>query len=318
MRLVLADGAILTRILDASYAQWNEGLSRAAYGRWWDAQLRTSWGRDHLRRFALVDGEQVLASAKRYDFDAMLDRRPVRVMGIGAVFTQPEHRRAGHARALVEQMVEAGTRDGFDFALLFSEIDPDYYRRLGFEPIDVRDRRVAVVEKPGAPATLVRCGGDRDLQNIAEIGATATERFRFHVVRPVDLIQYSLVKRRLLAGLGPHGRRELQFFVCEEGTAAVAYVVLTVSENRWTIEECGDRDPAGARVGAILQVLLAREPGVARPRIHGWLPDGFVPPQAQVVSDNPVSEVMMMRVIGAAPLPRLSRADVMYWHADLF
>jgi hypothetical protein len=26
------------------------------------------------------------------------------------------------------------------------------------------------------------------------------------------------------------------------------------------IEECGDRDPSGARVGAILQALIAREP----------------------------------------------------------
>ena len=30
--------------------------------------------------------------------------------------------------------------------------------------------------------------------------------------------------------------------------------------NGWTLEEAGDRDPAGARLGAMLQVLVAREP----------------------------------------------------------
>ena len=51
-----------------------------------------------------------------------------------------------------------------------------------------------------------------------------------------------------------------EFFVAEEGASAVAYVVLNVNANGWTLEEAGDRDPAGARLGAMLQVLLAREP----------------------------------------------------------
>jgi hypothetical protein len=41
----------------------------------------------------------------------------------------------------------------------------------------------------------------------------------------------------------------------------------------------GDRDPSGARVGAILQALIAREPVQHRPTIRAWLPHGFVAPQ---------------------------------------
>ena len=40
----------------------------------------------------------------------------------------------------------------------------------------------------------------------------------------------------------------------------MAYVVLSQNQFGWTLEEAGDRDPAGARLGAILQVLVAREP----------------------------------------------------------
>ena len=318
MTLVPAEGALVDQILSASFPIWNEGLTREAYARWWRAQLATSWGRANLRRVALVDGGRVLASAKRYNFAAVLDGRAVRVLGIGAVFTQPEVRGQGHARMVVEQMVETGRREGFDFALLFSEIGPAYYEQLGFEAIRTAECDLEVSEKPGAPATLVRAGEDRDLPALEAIGRDAAAPFRFHLVRGRDLIQYGIAKKRLLAGLGPHGRRELQFFVSEEGTAAVAYVVLTAEDGAWTIEECGDRDPSGARVGAILQVLLAREPAAGRPRIRARLPHGWTPPQVRRVNERAASEIMMMRALGSEPLPKLGPADLLYWQADVF
>jgi len=87
----------------------------------------------------------------------------------------------------------------------------------------------------------------------------------------------------------------------------------------WTIEECGDRDPSGARVGAILQALIAREPAENRPSIGGWLPSGFVPPQITIVSAKPSAETVMMRslkfpVVG----PQLSGDEVLYWRGDTF
>jgi len=45
----------------------------------------------------------------------------------------------------------------------------------------------------------------------------------------------------------------------------------------------GDRDPSGARAGAILQGLIAREPAERRPTIRGWLASGFLPPQVTIV-----------------------------------
>ena len=87
----------------------------------------------------------------------------------------------------------------------------------------------------------------------------------------------------------------------------------------WTLEGCGDRDPSGARVGAILQALIARESVEHRPTIRGWLPTGFVPPQVTIASANPSTEVMMLRSLGSTVLqPRLSRDDVLYWRGDIF
>ena len=96
-------------------------------------------------------------------------------------------------------------------------------------------------------------------------------------------------------------------------------MVVSAEGTTWTLEECGDRDPSGARVGALLQALIAREPAEHRPTIRGWLPPGFLPPQLTVVSSTPSADIMMARMLGStAALPQLGAADVLYWHNDVF
>src|SRR5579871_657974 len=283
--IVPAEGPILDEILTATFDIWHEELTRAAYPRYYKGQLQTPWARTHLRRWAMVDGSAVLASAKTYAFDAMLDGRDVRVVGVGAVFTQPTHRGRGHARALMEQLLQRAAADGFDLALLFSEIGAEYYARLGFVTIPTFDLELRVREDPrrGAPATLVRFGDDQDVANLAAMCETRAAPFRFGLRRTRDLIQYAIAKKRLLAGLSAPGERGVEFFVAEEGGSAVAYAVSSLRGGQWTIEEAGDRDPAGARLGAILQALIARDPAAPRPRITGWLPATLRPPQLDCV-----------------------------------
>jgi predicted N-acetyltransferase YhbS len=327
-QLVDANRAVLPGILNDTYEIWNEGLDRTAYGRYYTAQLATAWGKSRLSRTALVDGGQVLASAKEYRFDAVLDGRPIRVLGIGAVFTPPPNRGRGHARDLLKRLLERAAGDGYDLALLFSEIAPGYYARLGFSPVERREvlLRVKEDDRRGAPATLVRAGEDRDLADIAAMNATRAEPFRFHLNRDRDWVQYSIAKRRLLAGLGPPGRREVHFFIAEEGASAVAYVVILAGRGaaadtvEWTIDQLGDRDPSGARVGAILQAMIAREPAERRPVIKAWLPADFLPPQIEAMSESKPLDVMMIKplTIKGTPQTPLSARDVIYWHGDLF
>jgi GNAT superfamily N-acetyltransferase len=322
IELVAAEGPLLDEILASSFEIWSEGLSRSAYTKYNAAQRTTPWGRAHLRHWALVDGGQLLASAKEYLFDATLDGRAIRACGIGAVFTQPRHRGRGHARALIERLIERAAVDGCDLALLFSEIDPAYYARLGFTPIPTCDLDLRIVEssRHGAPAMLVRSGDDRDLTDLAAMGDVRASPYRFHLNRDRDLIHYAIAKKRVMAGLDASGARAVQFFVAEEGAAAVAYAVIRVRGSEWTLDEAGDRDPSGARVGAILQVLLARDPAEQRPSIKAWLPAGFRPPQIEIVAERPSKEVMMIRPLTARgtlvmPLPT---AAVFYWFGDLF
>jgi GNAT superfamily N-acetyltransferase len=320
--LVEADGAILERVLDDTYGIWNDGLSRHAYARFYTAQIATVWGRAHLKRLVLLNRDDILASAKLYQLDAILDGVPLKVAGIGAVFTTPAARGRGAARELIDRLLERAAADGAELALLFSEIGPGYYARLGFEPIATVDRQLRVTESAryGAPMTMVRGGDDRDLRDIAALDAARAEPFRFHLTRDRDLVQFAIARKRLLAGLGSPGVRAVHFFVAEEGASAVAYVVIGVHGTEWTIEEIGDRDPAGARAGAILQALIAAEPAEKRPSITGWLPDGFLPPQVTIVGERPSAETMMIRPLGdrGRMATALTAPDVCYWQADLF
>lgn len=319
MRLVLADEALRERIQDATFPIWNEGLTRPAYGRWNEAQMRTAWGRERLHRMALLDASgRWLASLKRYRFAARLDGEAIDVAGVGAVFSPPELRGRGYARQAVEEMLAGEARRGAALATLFSEIGADYYARLGFHAVPLQEVLLSVDRKDGAPAMLVRAGTDADLANIAAMHEARAGRVRFALARTPDLIQYSIAKRRLLAGLGAPGRRQTHFFVAEEGLMAVAYVVITVDEHGWFVEEAGDRDPAGARLGAMLQVLVAREPAERVPPIRAWWPAAFpVPPQVTIVSRAEPHDIFMVRPLRGGVRP-LAPADVFYWHSDYF
>ena len=318
--LVPATGPLLEQILRESFPLWGEGLSFPQYVRFWEAQLRTPWGASHLDRVALVEDGAVLSSAKRYDLGARIDGRIRRVLGIGAVFTSPERRGRGSARRLLTMMLDAAVAEGYEFAMLFSEIAPAFYEALDFVPITLTESRLRVKRGKGSPMVLIRSGDDRDIPALAEMSASRAAKARLALDRTEDWIRYGLAKRRLHSGLGPAGVREVEFLVTEEAHTAVAYVISTVAGGRWFIEEAGDRDPSGARVGAMLEAMLARTPHLEQPDIRAWLPHGFVPPQIEILDQQPTTEVLMMRPLRdrTLPLPPIAAEDVVYWRSDYF
>ena len=319
--VVPATGAVLEQVLADTFPLWNDGLSRENYAKSWTAQLKTPWGQSHLDRVALVDGPHVMCSAKRYDLSLRLDGRIRRVLGIGAVFTPPAHRGRGCARELITRLLDTAVTEGQEFAMLFSEIAPAFYERLDFVPVPLLESTLEVDQKRGgAPAMLVRSGDDRDLPAIVEMSAARSEQARLALDRSEDFVRFGVTRKRLNSGLAPIGRRTTEFLVVEEGHQAVAYLVSTAQDGRWMIEEAGDRDPSGARLGAMLQVMLARHPSERLPEIKCWWPQGLVPPQVKVVAASPTQEVLMIRPLRdrILPLPPLAAPAVVYWHADYF
>ncbi len=319
MNVVVAEGPLLDQIIGLTHQIWSEGLTQRAYAQWNAAQLRTPWGRQHLQRFALVDDNgHLLATAKRYRYRARLDGRAGWMAGIGAVFTPHLRRGNAYASQLIERLLEAERRDGVLFASLFSEIGTAYYERLGFVAVPLDEVTVRVERRDGAPAMLVRAGDDRDLAALEAMHKVRSADARFTLNRDRSMIHYALAKKRLLAGLGPLGLRQVEFVVAEEGATAVAYALLHENAHGWTLEEAGDRDPAGARLGAMLQVLVAREPSAPLPLIRTLWPSAFpVPPQLTLTDRSAAREVFMVRPLADVSMPEKPQ-DVFYWHSDYF
>jgi GNAT superfamily N-acetyltransferase len=321
LQVVPATGAVLEQVLNDTFPLWNDGLARNNYGKAWAAQLKTPWGSQHLDRVALVDGPHVLCSAKRYDFSVRVDGRIRRVLGIGAVFTATAHRGRGFARDLLTRILDTAVTEGQEFAMLFSEIAPAFYEQLDFVPVPLLQWTLEVDQKRGgAPAMLVRSGDDRDLPAIVEMSAARSVDARLALDRNEDMIRFEIARKRIHSGLTPSGYRNTEFLVVEEGQKAVAYLVSTEQDGRWMIEEAGDRDPAGARLGAMLQVMLARHPSERLPEIRCWWPQSLMPPQLKVAAATPTHEVLMIRPLRdrILPLPPLTASEVVFWHADYF
>jgi len=312
-------GPILDQIYDLTWAIWSDGLTRADYERYNRAQMGTAWGAAHLDRVALVEDGRLLASAKRYRLTMSLGGADVPTIGIGAVFTPPGLRGRGYAAALVELIIEKAGEEGCGLALLFSEIDPVFYARLGFErvPIVEAELTLGVQRREGAPAVLMRGGDDHDIDEIASMHEARAARYAFALRRPPDYVRYAISKRRLLAAFGKPGVRHVEYFVTEEGGRAVSYIVVTRGPEGHVLEEWGDRDPSGARVGAMLQVLAARAPAEDAVPLTTWLPHDFAPPQLARTAERAPAVHAMVRGIGRAT-PRLAPEDVFYLRADSF
>ncbi len=322
LSVVAAAGGLLEQILDQTFPVWGEGLAREAYGKYNRAQAATPWGAANLRRVALVDEDgRLLASAKRYDLVASLDGERVKAMGLGAVFTPVVHRGHGYASELLRLMMDAAAGEGFRLALLFSEIAPSYYEHLGFRRLPVNQVSLSVLpgKRPGPLAISMRSGDQGDVRSIVEMNASARDGYRFALVRDADYVSFAIAKKRLLAASGAPDHRRVEFFVVEEGGRAAAYVVLLEAGGFAMVTECGDRDPSGARVGAMLQTIFARD-AAAVLHLRAWLPPNFVPPQVEVVAHEVPPVAMMMRPLGRQvwPAPPLDPRDVLWWHADAF
>ena len=310
----MARGALLDRVLDARWQDSGEGLTRQAFGRFHAARIKTAWASSFQSTFALIAGETMLASAERYQLAGVFDGRAMRVCGIGSVWSEPSAQGAAHARALVEALLDGATAAGMEIALLFSATAGDAERH-DFQAVPLTDLTLAVTQsRRGAPMTTVRGGEERDLAAIVAMGRVRAGAHRLHLDRDVDFLQYVITTKRLLAGFGPPNARQLHFFIAEEGITAAAYVIVSAVGHAWTLEECGDRDPSGARVGALLQALIAREPAERRPTIQAWLPPGFQPPQVTIASATPSSATIGVRLLNSgAIVPPLAAADALFW-----
>ena len=174
----------------------------------------------------------------------------------------------GAAKELLTRMMETAEAEGFEFAALFSEIAPRIYEQLDFVPgaahrVPARRRSARAAGRRrcwcGA-ATIGTCRRSPRFQRRARAGA--------RLARGAQRGLHQARHRQEAAARGPGAAGPARSGVPRQRGRPPAGRLhrVRVTQGTWFIEDAGDRDPSGARLGAMLQVMLARHPGEAAAR----------------------------------------------------
>ena len=172
----------------------------------------------------------------------------------------------------------------------------------------------------GPPAVLVRSGEDRDVPAIADISA-APGQPRASCAGAQRGLHRPRHRQETAPGRPGASGPPRSGVPGQRGKPPAGGLLVCVSHlGTWFIEDAGDRDPSGARLGAMLQLMLSRHSGEAPPGIRGWLAALAAPatdpgqrrePDAGGPDDPPLKDCTL-------PLPPLSAAEVIFWHGDYF
>lgn len=231
---------------------WGGGLEEDKFVAFQRRLAAAPEAKGRYRMFGLFPrGEETLLSGmKAYEFEGAFRGAALRILGIGAVFTPSRLRKRGHAARMLHLAMEHFAAGGADAALLFSDIGPSYYERLGFYAVESGE---AVVDAQVLP----RMSGFRraeagDEAPMSELFEKARAAGAFSLSRDGWALRFQLRRLRELARARDQGEPEWGFVV--EGTAGEAAAVVRLSrdavdvlEAAWTSEAARDRLLGGLR-----------------------------------------------------------------------
>jgi hypothetical protein len=183
-------------VLGQTAPLWSEGLPLASYFDWVRTLQDSAWGKAGNVRFLVLSNEEsgeVVSGMKLYRLSARLERSPVSVGGIGAVFTLKQHRGHGHAGAMISAAHRIMVERGDAFSLLYSDIGATYYARLGYQEVDPRPVTLNVPETGSAPEGVTRMHRT-DLDTLLRLRQMENERTPFAILRSADYFRYLLAR----------------------------------------------------------------------------------------------------------------------------
>ena len=274
--LTVARDDQLESIYRESHALWGSGLSAEDYLGLWRELTDTEWARRHAGMYVWHDDAgQVLSSVKLYRPELRVGDRVCRATIISALFTPSAHRGCGHASRLVEAVLAHAHERGDPLALLFSDIDPEFYRRLGFRALPAQEQWGTLPTDPCPPAgwsLRPRVGPD-----LAAISCAHLESGRS---RPLAMIRdahhwsfLDVRSSRFFERLDDP-RLTYRQQIALRGEEFAGYLITVEGRGEWNVREVGAVEGSPGTMATILR-LGAQQTQAARLRgFYGWLPPG--------------------------------------------
>jgi predicted N-acetyltransferase YhbS len=254
------------RVLPLTEPLWAHGRSLDVYRAQTTELAQTRYGKTSYHTIALSDGDAILASFKRYDRDARIGNETLHAIGIGAVFTPEPFRGQGYASAMLAMALDEARARGVDFAFLFSDIHPQFYKAIGFTELPSRaiSFRADSLQAARIDAQPV---GERDWSGVRACFDA------MEAARDVALLRSPAVWGWLRTRIG-HAAQRLHAqpvnLAVRKGKGVAAYVIgqREPRHDAYVLEEIGF---GTAQSRALVPALLRCAAGDLR-RIVGWLP----------------------------------------------
>lgn len=254
-------------VLPRTHALWAHGRAWDAYVSQTTALAETPYGRRSYRTLALSNGETPLLSTfKRYERQANVAGNVLRCIGIGAVFTPQEHRGHGYASAMLAIALDEARKSGIDFAYLFSDIHPQFYKDLGFVELSSRSISLRADSLSGARINA-EAVTERDWTAIRKC-FDATNAQRDWGLQRSPMV-WDWIRTRL-RGREEHSEGQPVNLVARKGRSVAAYVI-GAREPKHDVYVFDEFGYASDEARALISPLLRAAAGDLR-RIASWLP----------------------------------------------
>lgn len=262
----LLPAAYAEYVLPHTHALWGHGRPLDAYVAQTTRLAQTAYGRKSFRTLALTSGDSPpLASFKRYEREAAVNDVSLRCIGIGAVFTPQEHRGRGYASAMLGMALDGARRNGFDFAYLFSDIHPQFYKELGFHELPSRTISMRADALSGARVAVEPLTA-HDWTGVRKCFDATFARRGWGLARTPSV--WDWVRIRMDAG-ATDGGQPVHLLV-RKGRSIAAYVLgrREPAHDAYVLDEFGY---AGESAEGLIAPVLRAAAGDLR-RVVGWLP----------------------------------------------
>ncbi len=216
---------------------WGGGLADERFQQFQRRLADAPEAHDRYRILGWFEGDALVSGMKAYDLHGSCGGRPLRILGIGAVFTPPHLRRRGYAGSMLRAAMAESRRRGAQGAVLFSDIDIHYYERLGFHAVESAECMVGGSALPRTGSSFrAATAGDEDRMTHLFAEARDGER-RFALVRDGWTLRFQLRRLRELARA--RGVGEPEWGIVVEGRAGEAAAMIRLGRDSVDVLDAG-------------------------------------------------------------------------------
>ncbi|MBI4532506.1 MAG: GNAT family N-acetyltransferase [Candidatus Melainabacteria bacterium] len=146
MNIQTAEWSDVLKVLHQTFQIWSAGLKPDEYYSYTSFQLNHPWSKKNLRYMVYRHGSTIVSSCKLYNLELASRGQVYSIAGLGAVFTGQEYRGLGYATRMLSQIIELCHKQDVKGLLLFSDIGPGFYNKLGFHEVGAREFAVYLSE----------------------------------------------------------------------------------------------------------------------------------------------------------------------------